>query len=88
VGTNNVGYDVRVCTSFGHIKTDFSITTSGDLGTDSLNGRIGKGGCQLSLRNSNRSIEILKGLRQFHGPAVLLDRSASTRKFRFTYLGQ
>jgi hypothetical protein len=36
------------------------ITTSGQVGGDSLTGKIGNGGCTLSLTNSNGSIEILK----------------------------
>jgi len=59
----NASYDVTARTSFGHIKTDFPVTTSGDLGSDSLNGKIGNGGCRLSLTNSNGGIEILKGSR-------------------------
>jgi len=33
---------------------------SGQVGGDSLTGKIGNGGCTLSLTNSNGSIEILK----------------------------
>jgi len=36
------------------------ITTSGSLSTDSLNGTIGSGGCQLQLTDANGSIEINK----------------------------
>jgi len=54
------GYNVTAHTSFGRISSDLPVTTSGQLGGDSLNGKIGNGGCTLSLTNSNGSIEILK----------------------------
>jgi hypothetical protein len=38
----------------------FPSTSMGQLGRDSLNGKIGNGGCTLSLTNSNGSIEVLK----------------------------
>ncbi len=55
-----VGYNVIARTSFGRISTDVPITATGSLGTDSLNGTIGSGGCQLQVTNSNGSIEITK----------------------------
>jgi DUF4097 and DUF4098 domain-containing protein YvlB len=61
--SESAGYDVTARTSFGHIKTDLSVTSSGDLGGDALNGKIGNGGCRLSLTNSNGGIEILKASR-------------------------
>jgi hypothetical protein len=36
------------------------ITTSGQVGRDSLMGKIGNGTCTLSLTNTNGNIEILK----------------------------
>ncbi len=54
------GYNVSARTSFGRINSELSITTSGQIGGDSLNGKIGNGGCTLSLTNSNGSIDILK----------------------------
>jgi DUF4097 and DUF4098 domain-containing protein YvlB len=56
----DVSYDVTARTSFGHISSDLPVTSTGTLGGDSLNGRIGSGGCPLSLTNSNGNIEILK----------------------------
>ena len=53
-------YSVSARTSFGRINSELPITTSGQLGGDSLNGKIGNGGCTLSLTNSNGNIEILK----------------------------
>jgi hypothetical protein len=54
------GYNVSARTSFGRISSELPITTSGQMGGDSLNGKIGNGGCTLSLTNSNGNIEILK----------------------------
>jgi hypothetical protein len=54
------GYTVSARTSFGRINSELPITTSGQMGGDSLNGKIGNGGCTLSLTNSNGNIEILK----------------------------
>lgn len=56
----DVSYDVTARTSFGHISSELPVTSTGTLGGDSLNGRIGNGGCSLSLTNSNGNIEILK----------------------------
>jgi len=58
-----VGYDVTARTSFGSIRSDMPITTSGSLGADSLSGRIGAGGCALSLTDNNGNIEILKAVK-------------------------
>jgi hypothetical protein len=54
------GYNVTARTSFGHISTELPITSSGQMGRDSLSGKIGNGGCTLALTNSNGNIEILK----------------------------
>jgi len=54
------GYNVTAHTSFGRISSDLPVTSSGQLGGDSLSGKIGNGGCTLALTNSNGSIEILK----------------------------
>jgi hypothetical protein len=56
----DAGYAVNARTSFGHISSDLPVMASGTLGGDSLNGKIGNGGCTLSLTNSNGNIEILK----------------------------
>ena len=53
-------YDLSARTSFGHITSELPVTASGTLGGDSLNGKIGNGGCTLSVTNSNGNIEILK----------------------------
>ena len=53
-------YTVSARTSFGRINSELPITTSGQMGGDSLNGKIGNGGCTLSLTNSNGNIEIMK----------------------------
>ena len=54
------GYDLVARTSFGSIHSDLPITASGTIGADSLSGRIGAGGCALSLTDSNGNIEILR----------------------------
>jgi hypothetical protein len=54
------GYDLTARTSFGRIANELPITVTGQTGGDSLNGKIGKGGCTLSLINSNGNIEIQK----------------------------
>ncbi len=56
----DANYDVSARTSFGHITSEMPVTSTGVLGGDSLNGKIGNGGCTLSLTNSNGNIEILK----------------------------
>lgn len=58
------GYDITARTSFGSIHSELPITASGTLGGDSLSGRIGPGGCTVTLTGSNGSIEILRA-----GPA-------------------
>jgi DUF4097 and DUF4098 domain-containing protein YvlB len=58
-----VGYDVTARTSFGSIHSEMPLTASGTIGADSLNGRIGAGGCAVSLTDSNGNIEILKAVR-------------------------
>jgi hypothetical protein len=55
-----VGYNVNVRTSSGRITTDLPVTASGTMGGDVLNGKIGNGGCALTLTNSNANIEIVK----------------------------
>jgi len=57
---SDAGYDLSARTSFGHITSELPVTASGILGGDSLNGKIGAGGCTLSLTNSNGNIEIMK----------------------------
>jgi hypothetical protein len=53
-------YDLTAKTTFGRISSELSVTASGTTSGDSLTGRIGAGGCELRLANSNGSIEILK----------------------------
>jgi DUF4097 and DUF4098 domain-containing protein YvlB len=56
----NRGYTVSARTSLGRISSELPVTTTGQMGGDTLNGKIGNGGCVLSLTNSNGNIEILK----------------------------
>jgi len=54
---------VTARTSFGSIRSEMPLTASGTIGADSLNGRIGAGGCTLSLTDSNGNVEILKAVK-------------------------
>jgi len=56
----NAGYTLTARTSFGRISSELPVTTVGQVGGDSLTGKIGNGACTLSLTNSNGNIEILK----------------------------
>jgi hypothetical protein len=56
----DAGYELNARTSFGHITSELPVTATGTIGGDSLNGKIGNGGCTLSLTNSNGNIEISK----------------------------
>jgi hypothetical protein len=55
-----LGYKVTARTSFARISTDLPITATGNVGSDSLDGTIGPGGCRLQLTDANGSIEINK----------------------------
>ena len=55
------GYNLTAHTSFGRISSELPVTTTGNMGGDTLNGTIGSGGCQLQLNDANGSIEITKG---------------------------
>lgn len=55
-----VNYDVTATTSFGMINLDFPVTTSGAISQDALHGRIGNGGCELRITDTNGRIDILK----------------------------
>ncbi len=53
--------DVRATTVNGSVDSDFPITIQGRMRQRSLQGRIGKGGPELSLTTVNGSIELRKG---------------------------
>ena len=53
-------YRVTARTSFAHIRTDFPLTVSGSLSSDSVSGVIGNGACEMTLTDSYGAIEILK----------------------------
>lgn len=57
---SNANYNVSASTSFGGIRTDFPVTVSGQTNSESIQGRIGSGGCELKITGSNGRIEILK----------------------------
>jgi hypothetical protein len=56
----NAGYTLTARTSFGRINSELPVTTTGTVSPETLSGKIGNGGCTLSLTNANSSIEILK----------------------------
>jgi DUF4097 and DUF4098 domain-containing protein YvlB len=58
---SGVGYNVAARTSFGRVRSEPELTVSGDLGPAMATGKIGGGGCDLKLTNSNGDIQILKG---------------------------
>jgi DUF4097 and DUF4098 domain-containing protein YvlB len=47
-------------TSFGKIRSELALTTSGTFTTEALQGKIGDGKCPLTLSDSNGNIEIQK----------------------------
>ena len=53
-------YNVAASTSFGNINSDFPVTVSGQTNSESINGKIGNGGCELKIIGSNGRIDILK----------------------------
>jgi hypothetical protein len=57
----SAGYNLAARTTFGRIHTDggVQVAVSGDIGPDSLNGKIGAGGCELRLNGQNSNIDIL-----------------------------
>jgi hypothetical protein len=55
------GYAVDARTSFGKIRSELPLTTSGSITTESLQGKIGDGKCPLTLSDSNGNIEIQRG---------------------------
>ena len=57
---DGLGYNLTARTSFGRISSELPITSTGNIGGDSLSGTIASGGCQLQLTDSNGSIEIAK----------------------------
>jgi hypothetical protein len=56
----NANYNVSASTSFGGINTEFPVTVSGQTNSESIQGKIGNGGCELKITDSNGRIEILK----------------------------
>ena len=57
---DNVNYNVSASTSFGGISTDFPVSISGQTNSESISGKIGNGGCELKITDSNGRIDILK----------------------------
>ena len=55
-----MGFDLTSSTSFGSIRSDVPVTTTGTIGKDTLRGTVSGGGCPVSLTNANGDIEIHK----------------------------
>lgn len=55
---NGQGYDVGARTSFGHISSEPPVTVSGQVGSESISGKIAGGGCQLKLVDQSGDIDI------------------------------
>lgn len=51
-------YDLSARTKFGKIHTDVTITLQGQISTENMVGKIGRGGCELRLINDNGGIDI------------------------------
>jgi hypothetical protein len=51
-------YDLSARTKHGKIHTSLTITMQGQLSTENMNGKIGRGGCELRLINDNGGIDI------------------------------
>jgi hypothetical protein len=56
------GYNLAAKTSFGKISSEHEVAASGTMGEGTLNGRIGPGGCELRLIDSNGSIDITRSV--------------------------
>ena len=51
-------YDLTARTKFGKIHSAVTIAMQGQISTENMSGRIGRGGCELSLINDNGGIGI------------------------------
>jgi DUF4097 and DUF4098 domain-containing protein YvlB len=54
------GFQVTARTSFGKVNSEIPMTMSGSMSPDNVTGKIGNGGCELTLANSNGNIDLLK----------------------------
>jgi hypothetical protein len=55
-----MGYDVTARASFGRITSEPAVTVNGQVGGESLTGKIGAGGCMLKLMNQSGNIDIVR----------------------------
>ena len=62
--SEDAGYQVTARTTFGKINSDLPLSVSGAIANDSLSGKIGEGGCEMRLTNSNGGIEILRAVKK------------------------
>lgn len=51
-------YNVSARTSFGRISSELPLNVQGAISSESLAGKLGAGGCEMTLTDSNGSIEI------------------------------
>jgi hypothetical protein len=56
----NVSYNVSASTSFGGINTEFPLKVSRQTNSESIQGKIGSGGCELKIIDSNGRIDLVK----------------------------
>jgi hypothetical protein len=54
------GYALAARTTFGRIQTEVPITASGTIGSNTVSGTIGRGGCALQLTNASGDIRIFR----------------------------
>lgn len=51
-------YAVSARTSFGKISSEMPLNVTGSISSESLSGKLGAGGCEMTLTNSNGSIDL------------------------------
>jgi len=51
-------YDLNARTRFGKIHTSVSVAMQGQINTENMSGKIGRGGCELRIFNDNGGIDI------------------------------
>jgi hypothetical protein len=54
-----LGFDLSASTTFGSIRSELPVSTPIARGQESLLGKVGAGGCPVTLTNANGSIEIV-----------------------------
>jgi hypothetical protein len=59
---DGVSYDVTAHTTFGRVSSEPSLQVRGTVSPESLTGKLGVGGCAMSLTGQNGNIEIVRTL--------------------------